>query len=210
MSPDLVTRVHAASRAALEPLLDADWSVPARDLEWSCAQTLEHLADAYFAHAARITGRPSEWFVPATLSLDDRDDNRATLLVLDACSGLLHGAATVGDPAGTAYHPWGTCGPDGTIAMGCAEGLIHTYDAVAALGSPWTPPDDLAAPVLARIFAPDAPEGVAPGDALLWCAGRIALPGRPRRATWRWYGDQGPSARDQEAVRPMREGEEGP
>ncbi len=206
MDPDLVARVAAASHAALEPFLDADWSVPARDLERSCARTLEHLADSYFAHAARITGRPAEWFVPATLTLDDPADNRATLLVLDACAGLLRGAAVVGDPESTAYHPWGASDPSGSVAMGCAEALLHTYDVVAGLGGSWTPPDDLAAPVLARLF--DAPDGVPAGDALLWCAGRVALPGRPRRDEWRWYGE-GPSASGGEAVRPMREGEGG-
>jgi hypothetical protein len=41
------------------------------------------------------------------------------------------------------------------------------------------PPANLAAPVVARLF-PDAPAGD-PGDVLLWCTGRIALPDHPRR-----------------------------
>ena len=42
---DLVA-AGAICREALQPLLDADWSVPARDLAWDCRRTLDHIADA--------------------------------------------------------------------------------------------------------------------------------------------------------------------
>jgi len=188
LSPGLVAAVAAETRVALEPFLDADWSVPARGLDWSCARTAVHLADSQFAHAARIVARPTEWFVPATVVVDEPGDPRQLLQVFGACAGLLVAAATGADPSSRAYHPWGASDPAGSMAMGAAEGLLHTWDVVGGLGGDWRPPDDLCRPAIERLF-PDAPTDVGAADALLWCTGRVALPGHPRRTEWRWYGE---------------------
>jgi hypothetical protein len=188
LSPDLVAAVAAEVQAALLPYVDADWSVPARDMEWSCAETVAHIADSFFAHAARIVARPTEWFVPASVVADEPGSPRHLLQVADACAGLLAAAAAVADPATRAYHPWGASDPAGSVAMGAAEGLLHAWDVGTTLGGDWRPPDALCEPVVARLF-PDAPGGVDAADALLWCTGRVALPGRPRRTEWRWYGE---------------------
>jgi uncharacterized protein (TIGR03083 family) len=185
MDPGILTRVHAETVAALAPHLGADWSVPGAG-DWSARDVALHLADAYFAHAARVVGQPAEWFVPATLTVDEPQEPERIVQVIGASAGLLRCAALDADPASRAYHPWGTSDPAGSVAMGAAEGLVHTWDVANALGSGWRPPDDLAAPVVERLF-PDAPPDADPGDALLWCTGRIALPGHPQRTTWRWY-----------------------
>jgi hypothetical protein len=79
----------------------------------------------------------------------------------------------------------------GFAAMGVVELLVHTFDAVHGLdsSSTWTPPNDLAIPVLKRLF-PHTPSGMAdpPGELLLHMCGRIPLGERPRKADWRWYG----------------------
>jgi uncharacterized protein (TIGR03083 family) len=184
-TPELLTRVADETQRALAPYGDADWSVPAPGLDWSCRQTAVHLADSYFAHAARIVARPQDWFVPAEVTVEASAGPRELLQVIDACAGLLRCAATGADPAGRAYHPWGASDPAGTVAMGAAEGLVHTFDIAGGLGRDWRPPADLCRPVLARLF-PDSPD-VDPSDALLWCTGRVALADRPRRDSWRWY-----------------------
>jgi hypothetical protein len=83
--------------------------------------------------------------------------------------------------------------------MGVVESLVHTYDAVHGLdsSSTWQPPDDLALPVLNRLFR-DTPSDVAdtPGDALLYMCGRTSLADLPRLTDWRWYG----APRDSETV----------
>jgi hypothetical protein len=184
LTPDLIARVAEETRTALSPLVRADWSVPARDLEWSCRQTAVHLADAYFAHAARIVAQPQDWFVPAEVVVDDSVDPERLLQVIGACAELLRCAGIVADPRTRAWHPWGTSDTAGSIAMGAAEGLVHTGDIAAGLGSDWRPPAELCRPVIDRIF-PDAPDAD-PTDVLLWCTGRAALPDLPRQATWRW------------------------
>jgi hypothetical protein len=71
--------------------------------------------------------------------------------------------------------------------MGIVEALVHTHDLAEGLGLVWAPPADLCSRVLARLF-PDAPGTTDPWPTLLWATGRAALPGHPRRTTWRWYG----------------------
>jgi hypothetical protein len=184
VTPDLIHRVAQETQAALVPFVQADWSVSARGLEWSCRETAEHLANAYFNHAARIVAQPQHGFVPAMLTVEEPAHPEQLLEVIGACAELLHCAAIEADPASRAWHPWGTSDPAGSVAIGAAEGLLHTWDIAGGLGSDWRPPAELCRPVLERLF-PDAPDGD-PTDTLLWCTGRAALPDRPRLTTWRW------------------------
>ncbi len=186
VTPELIARIAAESRRALEPLVGLDWTVRAVDLDWTCLETGEHLAEGYFAHAARIVAQPRDRFVPARLILAESAGPEELLEVLDACAELLRCVAAVADPAGRAWHPWGVSDPGGSVAMGAAEGLVHTWDICAALGSGWRPPAELCAPVIGRLF-PEAPRAD-PTDTLLWCTGRVALAAHPRQPTWRWYG----------------------
>ncbi|MFL6136801.1 MAG: hypothetical protein ACJ74O_03260 [Frankiaceae bacterium] len=187
LTPELIARMTVAMHAALAPLTGADWSVPAHELDWSCRATAVHIADSHFAHAARIVAQPTEWFVPAEVTVEERAGPDGLLQVIDACAELLRGAAVIAEPGSTAWHPWGPSDVGGSIAMAVAEGLLHAWDITSALGSDWRPPGELCRPVLARVL-PDAPPGD-PADALLWSTGRIALPGRPRRQKWRYYGE---------------------
>jgi hypothetical protein len=71
VTPGLLTRTAEATRTALEPLVDADWSLPARGLEWSCWRTGVHLADSYVAHAAQMLGQPKDSWLPFELTVRD-------------------------------------------------------------------------------------------------------------------------------------------
>ena len=64
--------------------------------------------------------------------------------------------------------------------------LVHTDDAARGLGVPFVPPQEQVEATLERLF-PWAPAGVEPWPALLWCNGRVALPGHPRQHRWRWH-----------------------
>ena len=99
-------------------------------------------------------------------------------------SELLRLAVSAAPPTARAWHPYGTSDADGFAAMGITETLVHTYDIARGLGLSWSPPAEPSAAVLSRLF-PQAPAGD-PAEVLLWCTGRIALDGRPRRTEWRW------------------------
>jgi hypothetical protein len=50
---DLDTSVRFAV-ATLSTAIEHDWQVPARDLQWTCWETLEHVADDLFTYAGQI------------------------------------------------------------------------------------------------------------------------------------------------------------
>jgi uncharacterized protein (TIGR03083 family) len=184
--PELITATAAQIQAALVPLANADWTTPARDLDWTCRETAVHIGDSFFAQAAQLVAVPQDDWVPAGVGTDPSAAPDQVLRMVDACARLLRAAAATADPDLRAWHPLGTADRSGWIAMGVTDGLVHTWDIAAALGSDWRPPADLAARAVARLF-PSAPPGES-ADILLWCTGRIALPDRPRQgAGWKWY-----------------------
>ncbi|MDX6356368.1 MAG: hypothetical protein QOF98_3271, partial [Streptomyces sp.] len=119
----------------------------------------------------------------------DRTAGPAGLLqVLTACGALLVAMVRTTPPQVRAHHNFGVSDAEGFAAMGVVETLAHTYDLALGLGLTWEPPADVCARTLYRLF-PDVPGGGEPWETLLWATGRAELPGRERRAEWRWYGE---------------------
>ncbi|MEU1018757.1 hypothetical protein [Streptomyces sp. NPDC005898] len=210
--PDLLAPVTAddvtrAVRLAVAVLRrapdDADWGAKAGGLDWDCWETGEHLADDLFAYAAQLGPEhppqdevvPFHWVSrtpggPANVTLADPAAGPAGLLmVVEACGALLTAMVATTPPAVRAHHGFGTSDPEGFAAMGVVETLVHTYDIAHGLGigDTWSPPGELCARVLHRLF-PDAPTDTDPWATLLWATGRGELPGRARLTQWRWYG----------------------
>ncbi len=163
---------------------DQDWrTVPAGGLTWSCWTTAAHVAHDLLAYAAQVSAHPTTAYLPFDLSIRDSAGPAEVLDVVTACAGLLTSMVTTADPATRAWH-WGPCDPAGFAAMGVAETVLHTVDITRGLGVDWTPPADLCAGVLARLF-PTAPAGD-PVAVLLWQTGRGELPGHERLTSWVW------------------------
>ena len=190
------------SVATLRNAPPQEWDGNAGTLEWSCWETVEHLADDLFAYAAQIgsdqrpvTGDvPFVWEPrrpggPRNAVHADRAAGPAGLLqVLIACGALLVAMVRTTPPQVRAHHGFGISDAEGFAAMGVVETLVHTYDLALGLGLTWEPPADVCARSLYRLF-PDAPAGGDPWAALLWATGRAELPGRERLTDWRWYGE---------------------
>jgi len=181
---DLVRTATEDVRRALTPVADADWSVPAGDVEWSCRQTAAHIADDLFSYASQVLSRSGVGYLPVEAVVEERGTNAEILDVVVMCGDLLRLAVDATPREARAWHPCGVSDPDGFAAMGILETLVHGYDIARGLGVEWLPPDALCAPVLERLF-PDAPAGGA-ADVLLHCTGRLPLGDRPRLAEWRW------------------------
>ncbi|NUP36694.1 MAG: hypothetical protein HOY76_06635 [Streptomyces sp.] len=203
VTADDVTEAVRLSIAVLEGAPEDGWDRAAGDVAWTCWQTAEHLADDLFAYALQIGPRtppltthvPVAWHRetpdgPASTIFVDRAEGAAGLLqVLDGCGALLAAMVRVTPAHVRAHHVFGAADPEGFAAMGVVETLVHTHDIAAGLGLPaFEPPAGLCARALHRLF-PDAPADAEPWPALLWSAGRTALPGRERQAKWRWYGE---------------------
>ncbi|WP_049567254.1 hypothetical protein [Streptomyces sp. SBT349] len=178
------------------------WDRRAGTLEWTCWETVEHLADDLFAYAVQLGPRtppldhevPFVWESrrpggPANAVHADRTAGPAGLLeVLEVCGALLGAMVRTARPGVLAHHGFGAADGEGFAAMGVVETLVHTHDLAEGLGlAAWAPPAGLCARVLARLF-PEAPADGDPWRTLLWATGRADLPGRPRLTTWRWYG----------------------
>jgi hypothetical protein len=177
------------------------WDGNAGTLEWTCWETVEHLADDLFAYAVQLGPRtpPLDREVPFayesrrpggpanSVHADRAAGPDGLLQVLEAGGALLVAMVRTTSPQVRSHHVFGASDPEGFAAMGIVEALVHTHDIAEGLGLTWDPPAGICSRVLARLF-PDAPADTAPWPALLWCTGRADLPGRSRPATWRWHG----------------------
>lgn len=177
------------------------WDAKAGTLDWTCWETLEHLADDLFTYAARfgLAQPPLTGLLPFRTS-SDRSGGPANvffvertagpeglLTVVEACGGLLTAVLAAAPSATTAYHVFGPSDPEGFAAMAVVETAVHTHDIAQGLGLEWSPPGELCERALKRLF-PHVPLDGDPWETLLWATGRAALPGRPRLTEWRWYG----------------------
>ncbi|MEU6955080.1 maleylpyruvate isomerase N-terminal domain-containing protein [Streptomyces sp. NPDC045714] len=184
---DLLATATDDSLTALGEAAGRDWSRPAHGLDWSCRRTLDHLALGLTGYAGLLIARPTDRYITLFASLDPEAP------VADCLDGLRIASALAGStvrgtaPDVRAWHPWGHSDAGGFAAMAITELTLHTHDITRALGVPWDLPDPTSAAVLARLF-PGAPSGHRPSDTLLWCTGRAALPGLPRRVEWQWDG----------------------
>jgi hypothetical protein len=174
----------AICREALAPALAANWSVKAGDLDWDCRRTLDHIADSLAFYAIHLATRATTRKMPPRNGAPTRRPGEPSDVpeLFDMVEGMAAVLADVAKaaPVGTrAFHPAGMGDPEGFVAMGCEEILIHTDDIAAGLGVPFAPPPDLAARVVRRLF-PWAPADVEPWLALRWACGRTALPDRER------------------------------
>jgi hypothetical protein len=183
VGPADVDTAAAAMMRVLRPHVAADWSGPARSLEWSCWTTAAHVAHDLLAYAGQVAARPTGAYLPFDLVIAADASPADVLDVVGACATLLSRAVAAAGPGDRGWH-WGGCDPEGFAAMGVAETVLHTYDITGGLGVAWRPPPSLCAAVLRRLF-PDAPAGD-PVRVLLWSTGRGDLDGHARQTSWKW------------------------
>jgi hypothetical protein len=189
VTADHVRQAAAALREALEPKVDADWNVPAGDLEWTVWETGVHVADDQVFYATQLIAQPEhrQGYTPFEVAMwDEGAKPEGVLRTIAVCAEILARIVESTPTDARGYHNYGNSDAEGFAAMGAIETLIHAYDMAAGLGLRWRPPADLSAVLVARLF-PDAPEGD-PVDVLLWCCGRAPLGDLERRTDWRWDG----------------------
>lgn len=182
---DLVTAAGLV-RSTLRPLIGADWSVRAGDLDWDARRTLEHLPDTLTWYAVQLATR-ARGDLPGPRHGDPSMSIADLLTVTVATATVLSEVAAAAPPTARAFHLAGRADPEGWVAMGCDELLIHADDIARGLGARFEPPAELCERVLRRLF-PWAPPEPDPWQGLRWANGRTALPGRERLgADWVWH-----------------------
>ena len=186
VGPEDVRAAAAACREALSGLVDLDWSVRARELDWSCRQTLEHIPNTQLFYASQLELAAKER-LPRARGGEDQLSVPDLLLSVEVNAAILDHVLRAAPASTRAFHPAGMADPSGFAAMGCDEILIHTADITGGFEMDFRPPEDLCSRVLTRLF-PWAPTDVEPWESLLWANGRIALPGSgPQDENWRWH-----------------------
>ncbi|ARF59175.1 hypothetical protein B1H19_01580 [Streptomyces gilvosporeus] len=202
VSGEHVRQAVAHCIGVLRDVPAARWHSRAGGLEWTCWETVEHIADDLLTYAMRFgVARTMEVSRvpllvsqarengPANVIFADRTSGSDGLLtVMEACGGLLATVVDSADPTALAPHVFGPSDPEGFAAMGVVETLVHTYDVTHDLDRSWEPAQGLSERVLARLF-PDVAVIDDPWSTLLWATGRIETTDRARRTNWRWHGE---------------------
>jgi hypothetical protein len=185
LNADDVLAAVAQCAQFLEEVVDADWSVPIPDMDWSPAQAVAHTAGCLLWYAVDLLAGATEL---STMDLRIKSESAPVELIRTLVTAARVVARVIEASASDirGYHPWGQPDPAGYAAMSCDELLIHTDDAGRGLDRTFEPDPALCARVAARLF-PNAPLDAEPWDGLRWANGRIALPGRPRQQEWRWH-----------------------
>jgi hypothetical protein len=180
----------AEALPVLEKGVDQDWSRRAADTSWTARDMLDHIVLGVTGYAGLLIAQPTDRHLGLRTGNDPRAAIPLRIESIEIAATLLSLTVRATSPEVRAYHPWGTSDAAGFAAMAAVEILVHNHDLARTLGYDWSPPDILAAQVVERLF-PNAPKGHAPGQTLLWCTGRIALPSVPQlpREQWQWYGE---------------------
>ena len=188
-----VEQAVAAAVSAMSRGTEADWSVLAGDLRWTCRATVEHVADDLVAYGALLTEGAIDSYPPFEVVLAADADPAGMLRVLRATGGLLAAAVRTAALDAEVWHPSGMADREAVAAMGVVEVLVHTHDICRGLRLPWQPPPGLSGRVLGRLFSHverDGEAGAGEWATLLWATGRRELPGRPRLREWRWFNQR--------------------
>jgi hypothetical protein len=186
---DDLARAVAVSADALDACSDGDWSQPAGALSWDCWHTAAHLADVLVSYAAQLAARARDGWVGFATEPDPGAPPPVLAEVVDAAGNLLVAEVRCTPRDTRAYHALGTIGPEAFAAMGAAELLLHADDIAAGVGVDFTPPEELCAPVLERLFPDVDATGVGAWASLRWVMGRADLPGRPTPDAWLYRVD---------------------
>jgi hypothetical protein len=177
--------------AMLSEAIDADWSVPAGSLDWSCAETITHTAQVGVHYAAQLATQAETGHVRVMCQPHPAGTNAHLLQFFDAGGHLLAAAVRAAAANARAFHAYGTADPEGWAAMGCVEFLVHGADIAAGLGRPFEPDEHVCQRVLARLF-PDHESVLRHHDidsrlGLHYATGRAQVPGLPVVDQWRWH-----------------------
>ena len=178
----------AAFEAALDPVVDRDWTAATGTGDLNAYRTAEHLGDCLLSYPAQLLSRTTDDYVRFEAALlPDATAAQALEFALTGARMFAAAVSTLG-PEVRGWHPGGVSDPEGFTGMGIVEMLVHGEDIARGLGVVLDPPADVCARVLARMF-PDVTVDAEPWTALLWATNRVELPGLPNRAGWRWRGE---------------------
>jgi hypothetical protein len=170
IQPDSVEAAAAAVVAALQPSIDADWSVTAGGLDWSVDKTIAHMTGAPAKYAFYLSSRSTRYIAVGVSPLDNAT-RQERLEAIEGCAAALSGVAATAPAGAVGFHVTGMRSAEQFLALACYELLVHTYDVTCGLRLPYEPPEKLSRLVLEHCF-PGEDERRPMWPFLLWLSGR--------------------------------------
>jgi uncharacterized protein (TIGR03083 family) len=180
-----VLEAAESCQALLGRAAGQDWTRPIPEMDWTVAEAVGHMAGGTLWYASDLAAGERKL---ETMELRVRPGTANTDLIrtIGVVATVLARVIDASPAGARGWHPMGQADASGFAAMACDELLVHTDDAARGLGVPFTPPDGLVRATLTRLF-PWAPPDTDPWPALLWCNGRVELPGLSRQGRWAWH-----------------------
>lgn len=184
-TPDDLRASRDLAVGVLQGLSDTDWSASLTDLDIDVNQLCAHMIRTSFWYAFDLCATETD-LAAVVPEVDATKPPPELVRALHVGAELLATVVAAAPAGARGFHPFGQADASGFAAMGCDEIIVHTHDIATGLGLDFEPPHDLAGRVLARLFPwAEGPED--PWTLLQWANGRIALPGRPQLAKWKWH-----------------------
>ena len=106
VGPNEVRTAAAVCRQELSNLVDLDWSVRARDLEWSCRQTLDHISNAQMFYASHLAFAAKER-LPRAGEREYRLSIPELLLTVEVSAAILEHVIRATPASRRAFHSAG-------------------------------------------------------------------------------------------------------
>lgn len=128
---------------------DADWSVPAGTLEWSCVATADHAVDCVYAPAFFLASRRTTGYPVAGSNLMLGDSGTPELLVesLQIATRIVTAVVAAAEPQATAAIFQGPTvligSPPDFLPRAAVELILHAHDVCLGLDVPFEPPAGL-------------------------------------------------------------------
>src|SRR5438067_13449831 len=149
--PDHLLEAASVAASALQAHVDRDWTVRAGELEWSVESTVAHFIGALVKESVYLASRSTRFIAVSTGQFRNATPNELVDSIAPAAQALANVARSTPGRV-LAYHATGMTDAEGYLAMGCAEVLVHTWDACCGLGVDFVGPSELSAAILARTY----------------------------------------------------------
>jgi hypothetical protein len=171
IGPECVEAAAAVVVAALQPGIEADWSVTAGDLKWSVDRTIAHMTGALGKYAIYLSSRSTRYVAVRVWPTEDAT-RQERLEAIEACAAALAGVAATAPEHAAGFHVTGMRSAQQFLAMACEELLIHAYDVTCGLGLPYEPPEELCRLVVEHCYPGQAMSKRPMWPFLVWLSGR--------------------------------------
>lgn len=188
VTPEDLIACGVAARDALAQLNDAQWGEKPPNMDWTRFIICSHICGASQFYATQLAVG-SDTYTP-TVRLDEAAMKSEEMPELVRSQTALLAKVARGVPADVrAWHRSGLPDIEGFLAMGCAEVLLHCWDAVQGTGIKFVGDEGLSDRVLQRLF-PWSPTDTPRWQTLLFATGRGDLDGFDSPGErWMWHSN---------------------